>query len=100
MAFERGSELERVHKLRMVWIARSKKAMGALERPRAKTVAGGPGGPGVGGVDVGKEVGGGTCGKRCGKRHNLVNEGSGDYALQVASNSEETGIRVGPRRTI
>ena len=39
MAFERGSELGRVHKLRMVWIARPKNMMGGLERPRAKSVA-------------------------------------------------------------
>ena len=39
-------------------------------------------------------------GKRRRKRPNLVNEGSGDYALRVASNRDETGIRVGPRRTI
>ena len=32
---------------------------------------------------------------------NLVNEGSGDYALRLASNRDETGIRVGPsKRTI
>ena len=38
--------------------------------------------------------------RRRGKRHNLVNEGSGDYALRVASNRDKTGIRVRTRRTI
>ena len=39
MAFEPGNELERVHKLRMVWIARPTNTMDGLERPRAKRVA-------------------------------------------------------------
>ena len=38
--------------------------------------------------------------RRRGKGHNLVNEGSSDYALWVASNRDETGIRVRLRRTI
>ena len=29
-----------------------------------------------------------------------MNEGSGDYALRVASNRDETGIRAEPRRII
>ena len=29
-----------------------------------------------------------------------MNQGSGDYALRVASNRDDTGIRVRPRRTI
>ena len=55
----------------MVWIARAKKKMGALERRRAKWVArvvecggpGGLGGAGVGGVGVGKGFGGGNMGR-------------------------------------
>ena len=36
--------------------------------------------------------------KRREKRHNVVNKGSCDYALRVAANRDETGIRVVPRK--
>ena len=76
--------------------------MGGLERRRAKRVArevevwryGRPWAELVSVVSARQR---GWQRKR-GKRHNLVNEGSGDYALRVASNREETVIRVRPRR--
>ena len=59
------SELERARKVRIVWIARRRKTMGGLERPRAQRVArgvnrgaavqaGSSSGAGVGGVGGGK----------------------------------------------
>ena len=53
----------------------------------------------VSGVGIVKGVGGGRIGRGVG-RGTIVNEGSGDYALRVASKRDGTGIRVRPRRTI
>ena len=103
MAFEPGSEFEGGDKLRMVWIAQRRKTMDALERRRAKWVArevevrrfgAGCSGAGVGGVGVGRRVGGGGVARGVERGTILVNDGFGDYALRVAPNKDETGIRV------
>ena len=92
MVFERGSELERAPKVRIVWIARWGKTMGGLERPRTQRVV-----REVGERRPGREQQRSSSWRRwCRrgqkgwqrkreKRYNSMNEGSSDYALQVAS---------------
>ena len=95
MALEPGSELERRHKLRMGGSHRTKKAMGGLERRRAKMVAREVEVWQYGRLwaELASVVLAGQRGRqrKRGKRHNLVNEGSGDYALRVASNIRARG---------
>ena len=99
MAFEPGSELERRHKLRMGGLHQTKKVMGGLERQRAKRVARE--------VEVWRyrrhwaELASvvsawakGLADRRRGKRHNLVNEGSGDYGWYCPGWLLETGKRA------
>ena len=92
MAFEPGSELERAHKVRMVWIAPDEEGDGRIGEAT---------GDGRRATRVGREVEVWRYGRRWaelvsvvsagqrgwqrrrGKRHNLVNEGSGDYALRL-----------------
>ena len=77
MAFEPGSELERAHKLRVVWIAPGEEGDGRVgeatgeeggERGGSVAVQAALGGAGVGGVGGAK----GVADRRRGKSHNAV----------------------------